>query len=101
MAKNQFLHILSRFYTLKMAQNKNGLPPIVYGSINLKKFSGVPNTSHTSLEVYKVASKIKGLTQFWAAGIPLSVRHKNKHPHPLIYLGGPEVGSKQNILIPM
>ena len=56
---------------------------------------------HTFLDVYKVASKIIGLTQFWAAGIPLSVRHKNKHPHPLIYLGGPEVGSKQNILIPM
>ena len=56
---------------------------------------------HPYLDVYKVASKIIGLTQFWAAGIPLSVRHKRKHPHPLVYPGGPEVGSKENILIPM
>ena len=45
MAKNRFLYILARFYTLKMARNWNGLPPIVYGSKNLKNFSGVPNTS--------------------------------------------------------
>ena len=50
-----------------------------------------PNSStppHPYLDVYKVASKIIGLTQFWAAGIPLYVRHKNKPPHPLIYPGG-------------
>ena len=51
---------------------------------------------HTYPDVYKVASKIIGLTQFWAADIPLSVRHISSilNPHPLVYLGGPEVGVK-------
>ena len=40
MAKNRFLHILAHFYTLKMARNLNGLPPIVYWSINLTFFRG-------------------------------------------------------------
>ena len=47
---------------------------------------------HTYPDVYKVASKIIGLTQFWAADIPLSIRHKRKHSHPLVYPGGPDVG---------
>ena len=47
---------------------------------------------HTYPDVYKVASKIIGLTQFWVADIPLSIRHKRKHPHPLVYTGGPDVG---------
>ena len=32
---------------------------------------------HTYPDMYKVASKIIGLRQFWAASIPLPVRHKH------------------------
>ena len=40
MCNNRFLHVLARFLECKKAQNWNGLPGIVYGSINLKFFLG-------------------------------------------------------------
>ena len=46
MAKNRFLHILTRFYTLKTAKNSNQSLWIVYGSIILKKIL-VAQDTHT------------------------------------------------------
>ena len=46
MAKNRFLHILARFYTLKTAKNWNQSLWIVYGSIILKFFL-VAQETHT------------------------------------------------------
>ena len=46
---------------------------------------------HTYPDMYKVASKIISLRQFWAASIPLSVRHK----HNSCLLFGP-VGSSSH-----
>ena len=56
-------------------------------------------TNHTYPDVYKVASKIIGLTQFWAADIPLSVRHISSILIPSYIWEVRRWGSKENILI--
>ena len=54
---------------------------------------------HTYPDVYKVASKIIGLTQFWAADIPLSVWHISSILIPSYIWEVRRWGSKENILI--
>ena len=59
MAKNRFLHILTRFYTLKTAKNLNQSLWIVYGSIILNFFWWLRTPIRTSDSTAKIIEEKK------------------------------------------